>query len=29
MLSGSEAGHQNTQLEQELVLVMLMQIFYQ
>lgn len=29
MLSGSEAGHQDTQLEQELVLVMLVQIFYQ
>lgn len=29
MLSCSEAGHQDTQLEQELVLAMLVQIFYQ
>lgn len=29
MLSGSEAGHQNTHLEQELVLVTLVQVFYQ
>lgn len=29
MLSGSEAGDQNTQLEQELVLVMLVQTILQ
>lgn len=29
MLSGSEAGSQNIQLEQELLLVMLVQVFEQ